>query len=100
METLITPCSDERNETESFEKKEKYFEGKVIACGGLHVPEKAENLLKNKEADLAAVGKGAIANPNLPKDIQLGRSINEFVPEMIRPLATIENTRNWRKSSI
>ena len=54
----------------------------------------------NKEADLAAVGKGAIANPNLPKDIQLGRSINEFVPEMIRPLATIENTRNWRKSSI
>ena len=78
----------------------KYFEGKVIACGGLHVPEKAENLLKNKEADLAAVGKGAIANPNLPKDIQLGRSINEFVPEMIRPLATIENTRNWRKSSI
>ena len=78
----------------------KYFEGTVIACGGLHVPEKAESLLKNNEADLAAVGKGAIANPNLPKDIQLGRSVNEFVPEMIRPLATIENTRNWKKSNI
>ena len=33
----------------------KYFEGTVIACGGLHLPEKAENLLKNNEADLAAI---------------------------------------------
>ena len=78
----------------------KYFEGLVIACGGLHNPEKAENVLKNNEADMVAVGKGAIANPNLPNDIRSNKELLEFVPEMIRPLATIENTRNWKKNNI
>lgn len=78
----------------------KYFEGLVIACGGLHNPEKAENVLKNNEADMVAVGKGAIANPNLPNDIHSNKKLLEFAPEMIRPLATIENTRNWRKNNI
>jgi len=78
----------------------KYFEGKVIACGGLHVPFKAANLLNNNEADFTAVGKGAIANPNLPKDIRHNNSQIEFQPEMIKPLATIENTRTWKKNNL
>ena len=45
----------------SFRKK---YRGTVIACGGLHVPERAVNLLKNNEADLAAVGKGAMIQPS------------------------------------
>ena len=59
-----------------------------------------ENVLKNNEADMVAVGKGAIANPNLPNDIRSNKELSEFVPEMIRPLATIENTRNWKKNNI
>ena len=78
----------------------KYFEGTVIACGGLHDPKKAANLLNKQEADLAAVGKGAIANPNLPNDIYNKKDNTQFVPEMIRPFATIENTRRWRKKNL
>lgn len=78
----------------------KYFEGKVIACGGLHNPVKAANLLKNNEADFAAVGKGAIANPSLPNDIRYNKAQKEFEPEMIKPLATIENTKTWRRNNL
>ena len=49
---------------------------------------------------MVAVGKGAIANPNFPNDIRSNKELLEFVPEMIRPLATIENTWNWRKNNV
>ena len=51
----------------------------VGAVGRIHTPELAEDLLRQKKADLIAVGRGLIADPDWPKKAQEGR------PEMIRP---------------
>jgi NADPH-dependent 2,4-dienoyl-CoA reductase/sulfur reductase-like enzyme len=51
----------------------------VGAVGRIHTPELAEDLLRQKKADLIAVGRGLIADPDWPKKAQEGR------PETIRP---------------
>jgi len=51
----------------------------VGAVGRIHTPEVAEDLLRQGKADLIAVGRGLIADPDWPKKAQEGR------PETIRP---------------
>jgi len=51
----------------------------VGAVGRIHTPELAERLLQEGKADLIAVGRGLIADPEWPKKAQEGR------PETIRP---------------
>ncbi len=51
----------------------------VGAVGRIHSPEVAEELLREGKADLIAVGRGLIADPDWPKKVQEGR------PETIRP---------------
>jgi NADPH-dependent 2,4-dienoyl-CoA reductase/sulfur reductase-like enzyme len=51
----------------------------VGVVGRIHTPEVAEDLLRQKKADLIAVGRGLIADPDWPKKAQGGR------PETIRP---------------
>jgi NADPH-dependent 2,4-dienoyl-CoA reductase/sulfur reductase-like enzyme len=51
----------------------------IGAVGRIHTPEVAEDLLRQKKADLIAVGRGLIADPDWPKKAQEGR------PETIRP---------------
>ena len=51
----------------------------VGAVGRIHTPEVAEDLLQQGKADLVAVGRGLIADPDWPKKAQEGR------PETIRP---------------
>jgi 2,4-dienoyl-CoA reductase-like NADH-dependent reductase (Old Yellow Enzyme family)/thioredoxin reductase len=50
----------------------------VIAVGAIHDPSLAEESLKRKRADLIAMGRGLIADPDLPRKVQQGR------PEDIR----------------
>jgi len=50
----------------------------VIAVGAIHDPSLAEEALKKKRADLIAMGRALIADPDLPGKIQSGR------PEDIR----------------
>ena len=73
---------------------------KVIGCGGLHNPEKAQEILNDGDADFIASGKGALADPSLPKKIASGISPLDFDPGMISPVATIENTRNWKTQNL
>ena len=73
---------------------------KVIGCGGLHNPEKAQEILNDGDADFIASGKGALADPSLPKKIASGISPLDFDPGMISPIATIENTRNWKTQNL
>jgi 2,4-dienoyl-CoA reductase-like NADH-dependent reductase (Old Yellow Enzyme family) len=68
----------------------------VIACGALHEPDAALDVLGRGEADFIAIAKGAIADPALPNKIAAGEAPVPFVPEMLMPLATIESTRIWR----
>ncbi|MBP1724517.1 MAG: NemA3, partial [Deltaproteobacteria bacterium] len=50
----------------------------VIAVGAIHDPSLAEESLKKKRADLIAMGRGLIADPELPRKVEQGR------PEDIR----------------
>lgn len=51
----------------------------VIAVGRLHNPVIAENVLKNGQADLVAMGRALIADPEIPNKIKEGRT-NEIRP--------------------
>lgn len=66
----------------------------VIANGGLHQPALATQVLAEGHADLLALGKAALANPDWPLRVQRGEHIVAFHPEMIKPSATIEHT--WK----
>jgi 2,4-dienoyl-CoA reductase-like NADH-dependent reductase (Old Yellow Enzyme family)/thioredoxin reductase len=50
----------------------------VVAVGAIHDPSLAEESLKRKRADLIAMGRGLIADPELPRKVQESR------PEDIR----------------
>jgi 2,4-dienoyl-CoA reductase-like NADH-dependent reductase (Old Yellow Enzyme family)/thioredoxin reductase len=45
----------------------------VIAVGAVHNPDLAEETLQKKQADLIAMGRALIADPELPNKIQAGR---------------------------
>ncbi|GAA0523964.1 oxidoreductase [Chitinophaga japonensis] len=64
----------------------------VIANGGLHQPALAREVLTGGHADLLALGKAAIANPDWPARIQRGESTLPFHPGMIKPSAGIAHT--------
>lgn len=66
----------------------------VIANGGLHQPELAQQVLEQGHGDLLAIGKAAIANPDWPVRMQRNESIVHFHPGMIKPSASIEHT--WK----
>lgn len=45
----------------------------VIAVGGMNEPEVAEQTLQSRKADLIAIGRGLIADPELPNKVKDGR---------------------------
>jgi N-ethylmaleimide reductase len=49
----------------------------LIAAGGFQ-PDSAEASIRNGEATLIAFGRHFIANPDLPKRIQLGLPLNHY----------------------
>ncbi len=55
----------------------KIFEGKIVAAGGFE-PDSAEAMVETGNADLVAFGRYFIANPDLPKRIQLGLPLNAY----------------------
>jgi len=55
----------------------KIFKGPVIAAGGFN-PETAEASIANGDAGLIAFGRHFIANPDLPRRIELGLPLNRY----------------------
>jgi len=70
----------------------------VTANGGLGDPRLADQVIQQGYADLVAIGRAALANPDWPKRIQQGTRIMPFSPAMLSPNATIENSTRWLKS--
>jgi 2,4-dienoyl-CoA reductase-like NADH-dependent reductase (Old Yellow Enzyme family) len=68
----------------------------VIANGGMHDPLQAEQVLADGHADLLAVARGALANPDLPRRLAAGTPLEPFDRSMLSPRVTLENTRRWR----
>jgi N-ethylmaleimide reductase len=55
----------------------KIFRGPTIAAGGFE-PDTAEVTVANGDASLIAFGRHFIANPDLPKRIELGLPLNQY----------------------
>jgi 2,4-dienoyl-CoA reductase-like NADH-dependent reductase (Old Yellow Enzyme family) len=68
----------------------------VIANGGMHDPRQAEQVLADGHADLLAVARGALANPDLPRRLATGTPLLPFDRSMLSPRVTLENVRRWR----
>ena len=68
----------------------------IVACGKLNDPNNAERLLAAGTIDLAAMAKGALADPTWPRKIAAGEVPEAFNPEMLRPYATLDNVAAWR----
>ncbi|WP_158904507.1 NADH:flavin oxidoreductase [Burkholderia sp. L27(2015)] len=61
----------------------------LIANGGLHPAERMANALATG-ADLVTLGRGALANPNLPKILESKREPRTFDGSILQPIANIK----------
>jgi 2,4-dienoyl-CoA reductase-like NADH-dependent reductase (Old Yellow Enzyme family) len=67
----------------------------VIANGGMHDLRQAADVLEGGHADLLSIGRGALANPDLPTRLADGAELDPFDHAMLSPFATIANARSW-----
>jgi 2,4-dienoyl-CoA reductase-like NADH-dependent reductase (Old Yellow Enzyme family) len=67
----------------------------VIANGGMHDPQLAEQVISDGHADLSALARGALANPDWPQRLTEGLRPASFDHTVLHPVATIENARRW-----
>lgn len=63
----------------------------LIANGGLHDEKRAEHVIESG-ADIIAVGKAALANPDLAQRLPERRELNEFDPSLLGPIADIKDS--------
>lgn len=67
----------------------------VIANGGMHDLAQAADVVTGGHADLISVGRGALANPDMPIRLREGVPLDSFDHAMLNPMATITNARAW-----
>jgi 2,4-dienoyl-CoA reductase-like NADH-dependent reductase (Old Yellow Enzyme family) len=63
----------------------------IFANGSLHNIEQAVAALKDG-ADIIALGRGALANPDLPRRLSERDVLNDFDPAILGPIADIKET--------
>jgi 2,4-dienoyl-CoA reductase-like NADH-dependent reductase (Old Yellow Enzyme family) len=63
----------------------------VVANGSLHNIEQAVAALDDG-ADIVTIGRGALANPDLPKRLSSRDALNEFDPAILGPIANVKAT--------
>jgi len=68
----------------------------VMANGGMHDLDQARAVLDGGHADLVSIGRGALANPDLPARLLVGKNLEPFDHAMLSPMATIANALAWR----
>jgi 2,4-dienoyl-CoA reductase-like NADH-dependent reductase (Old Yellow Enzyme family) len=68
----------------------------VMANGGMHDLNQTSAVLHGGHADLVSIGRGALANPDLPARLLAGKSLEPFDHAMLSPMATIANSDAWR----
>ncbi|AET92844.1 NADH:flavin oxidoreductase/NADH oxidase [Burkholderia sp. YI23] len=61
----------------------------IIANGGLHTAQRIDHALASG-ADLVTVGRGALANPDLPKLLENQREPRAFDSSILHPIASIK----------
>jgi len=68
----------------------------VIANGGMHDPAQADLVLTDGHADLLAVARGALANPDRPRRLAENLDLTRFDRTMLEPTVTLTNVRQWQ----
>lgn len=68
----------------------------VIANGGMHDLAQAAEVLSGEHADVVSLGRGALANPDLPLRVATNTALDTFDHAILSPMATISNARGWR----
>ena len=68
----------------------------VIANGSLHDAPRAARALADGHADIVALGRGALANPDWPARLAKGAPFEAFDPAILHPAASLENAASWR----
>jgi 2,4-dienoyl-CoA reductase-like NADH-dependent reductase (Old Yellow Enzyme family) len=63
----------------------------IIANGSLHGLERAAEILAHG-ADLVALGRGALANPDLPHRLARGAALREFDGAILGPIADVKDS--------
>jgi 2,4-dienoyl-CoA reductase-like NADH-dependent reductase (Old Yellow Enzyme family) len=63
----------------------------VIANGSLHDPARAAGMMARGEADLIALGRGALSNADWPRRVRDGLPLEEFDRTLLSPLADLAN---------
>jgi len=67
----------------------------VIVNGGID-ESNYEHIAAHYENGLLAIGKKALANPDLPHRLKKGETIEDLDFAMLQPIATLENEWKWR----
>lgn len=73
----------------------KYSKLTVIGNGNLQSPQNAYDILNRGAADIIAIAKGALANPDWPTKVKKGKKLNKFDSKIITPFATLDNQSIW-----
>ncbi|WP_277962539.1 NADH:flavin oxidoreductase [Pseudomonas sp. RIT-To-2] len=63
----------------------------LIANGGLHTAEHASSVME-EGADIIAIGKAALANPDFPRRLASKEALDEFDASILGPIANIKNS--------
>jgi 2,4-dienoyl-CoA reductase-like NADH-dependent reductase (Old Yellow Enzyme family) len=67
----------------------------IVVNGGLHDPDLADAAVAGGHGDLIGIGRSALANPDWPRRVGAGASLDAFDPAMLSPRATIKNSDRW-----
>lgn len=72
------------------ELAKKYGELPVIANGSVNNENDAEHLIDTEQADVVALGKAALANPNWPNAVKKKQTLKDFSFDMFDPIADLK----------
>ncbi|MFB6285726.1 MAG: tRNA-dihydrouridine synthase [Candidatus Bipolaricaulia bacterium] len=75
----------------------RYADVTVIANGDLADPERAEAAVTDDAADLVALARAALINPDWPRRVADGQPLQAFDPGVVTPAATLANQRAWER---
>lgn len=70
----------------------------IIANGGMHDAELARSVLGAGDADLVALGRGALTNPDWPRRLAEGRELLAVDDTVLKPDVTLDSQDSWERA--
>jgi len=77
----------------------KYSGLPVIANGGVTEPDLALSVIERREADVIALGRTALANPDWPTAVKNDAPLKDFDYAILAPIANLESAQKYADST-